>query len=427
MATVIDSDVRALEARGAELAGVMHAAAAGLVAVIAEALASGVWCGPGIVSPEQWAGLRFGLSPHRARRMVASARGLVGLDAVRAAFAAGELSEDQVAEIARAGVTAAHDGEVVQLARHASVAQLRHALIALPVVDAPPAEPDAAPPDPSPPPRRRYAASHHRDDGGWELHAQAGAAEGALVDKALARAITKLYQARHGTTSEDTPRGDVAAIDALVYLAQLGLEVMDPATRDTPGRRPGERYVVNIHMPADRPDGARIHLGPVLPPELRRELCCDALVRAWITDEHGAVNLGRITRVVPPELRTVVEHRDGGCRVPGCDRTRWLRIHHIWHWEDGGPTDTANLIAVCGAHHRAIHRDELTITGNADQTLHFRDAHGRTFGPAPPRPPTTPLAEAAHQLGLHPRWTNRAGERAQWRYFNWTEPPPTPN
>src|SRR5262249_19327570 len=83
--------------------------------------------------------------------------------------------------------------------------------------------------------------------------------------------------------------------------------------------------------------------------------------------------------------------------------------------------------AVCGAHHRAVHRGELTITGNADQNLTFRDANGRTFGPAPPRPPTTPLADAAHQLGLHPRWTNRAGERAQWRNLNSDEPPPTAN
>ena len=28
------------------------------------------------------------------------------------------------------------------------------------------------------------------------------------------------------------------------------------------------------------------------------------------------------------------------CVVPGCGATRGLHAHHIWHWEDGGPTDS---------------------------------------------------------------------------------------
>ncbi len=33
------------------------------------------------------------------------------------------------------------------------------------------------------------------------------------------------------------------------------------------------------------------------------------------------------------------------------------------HWEDGGPTDTANLVALCGFHHRLHHRGGLGIAG----------------------------------------------------------------
>jgi HNH endonuclease/Domain of unknown function (DUF222) len=254
------------------------------------------------------------------------------------------------------------------------------------------------------------------------LHAQTDSAEGALVDKALAAATHTLFQARHGNAADDA-EGVISTIDALVHLARVALDAMDPATRHQPGRLPSPRYVVNIHLPADHPNGARLHLGPVLPAALRQELSCDGLVRAWWRDGTGTVNLGRIARVASPQLRTVIEHRDNGCRIPGCDRSRWLIIHHIIHWEDGGRTDTDNLIAVCPAHHRAVHRGEITITGNADRHLTIRDQRGRPIGPAPPRPPTMPLADAADQLDLHPNWNNRAGERAQWRWLDFSQPP----
>src|SRR5687768_13122620 len=89
-----------LEARGSALVGVLNTAAAGLVAVIGEALERRVWVGAGITSPQQWAGLRFGLSPQRAHRLVVVAEALRGLPLVAAAFAAGEIGEDHVAAIA---------------------------------------------------------------------------------------------------------------------------------------------------------------------------------------------------------------------------------------------------------------------------------------------------------------------------------------
>ena len=59
-------------------------------------------------------------------------------------------------------------------------------------------------------------------------------------------------------------------------------------------------------------------------------------------------------------------------------RYSWLQIHHIVHWEDGGPTDTWNLVALCDAHHRLHHLGRLQIAGDAD------DPDGLVFGPRPP-------------------------------------------
>ena len=102
------------------------------------------------------------------------------------------------------------------------------------------------------------------------------------------------------------------------------------------------------------------------------------------------VNVGRAFRTVPDRTRVLIEDRDRGCRVPGCDRRRWLHVHHVAHWEDGGTTDTANLMALCQHHHRLHHRGGLGITGNADEPdgVVFTDARGRRLAscgrPVPP-------------------------------------------
>ncbi|MCA1822493.1 MAG: HNH endonuclease, partial [Pseudonocardia sp.] len=66
--------------------------------------------------------------------------------------------------------------------------------------------------------------------------------------------------------------------------------------------------------------------------------------RAVVESEGRALSVGRAFRIVPERTRVAVEDRDAGCRVPGCERSRWLHVHHIRHWEDGGPTDTPNLV-----------------------------------------------------------------------------------
>jgi hypothetical protein len=67
------------------------------------------------------------------------------------------------------------------------------------------------------------------------------------------------------------------------------------------------------------------------------------------------------------------------CRVPGCRNTRYLDLHHIQLRCDGGKNELENLICICGAHHRALHRGELSIEGSATQAR-FRHADGREYG-----------------------------------------------
>jgi hypothetical protein len=66
------------------------------------------------------------------------------------------------------------------------------------------------------------------------------------------------------------------------------------------------------------------------------------------------LDVGRATRVVQPAQHSALAVRDGGGVFPGCSRLGWCEAHHLWHWLHGGPTDLANLILVCPAHHRAV-------------------------------------------------------------------------
>jgi hypothetical protein len=132
----------------------------------------------------------------------------------------------------------------------------------------------------------------------------------------------------------------------------------------------------------------------VLPAAVRRYLTCDADAQVVRLVDGRPVDTGRLHRIVPPRLRRLVEHRDQGCRVPGCDRRLWLHVHHIWHWEDGGETTSANTCALCPYHHRLHHKGLLGIEGDANGDLVFTDHRGRRLRlvgqPRPPTPDDTP-------------------------------------
>ena len=95
-------------------------------------------------------------------------------------------------------------------------------------------------------------------------------------------------------------------------------------------------------------DPSRRHLGCCdlcrLPDEVRDRLLCDTDAQPVWERDGIPFSVGRTQRIVPERTRRIIEHRDRGCRVPGCNNHRYVEVHHIVHWLEGGPTDTANLI-----------------------------------------------------------------------------------
>ena len=56
--------------------------------------------------------------------------------------------------------------------------------------------------------------------------------------------------------------------------------------------------------------------------------------------------------------------------VPGCNQKRWLHVHHIVFWEDGGRTGSGNLCALCPRHHRMLHAG-YQVQGDPNGRLRF--------------------------------------------------------
>jgi hypothetical protein len=127
-------------------------------------------------------------------------------------------------------------------------------------------------------------------------------------------------------------------------------------------------------------------------------------------DQDGRLlEVGARTRTIPPALRRALQHRDRGCRFPGC-RVRFGQGHHIRHWAQGGPTTLSNLALLCRRHHRAVHEDGFQVDRDPGGALRFRRPDGRLLSevPSPAAVPADPAEvlrsrHTAQGLNIHPR------------------------
>jgi hypothetical protein len=405
-------ELTAFEAAVAAAAGVRNAADAALVDLVAQGLAEGWWEGWRIHTPVQWLMWRAGLSRATARQVVRLAGRTAELPSVMAAFRAGGLSLDQASTVARYAPTA-YEASVCELAVNATVPQIVAATRGY-GFDADVVEREAS--GPRGPERSVSFGTDGSDQ--WRASIRLPADEGAVVEAALKTSRERLHDAaraaaREVATAAGRPTGGTDAelgvapvswSDAVVGMAEcvLGHDAAGAETASRPG------VLLHLRAPTDDADGwrAELHMGPALPPPLRRYLTCDCdISTVWHSEGHP-VQIGRTQHVVPRRIRRLVEHRDGGCRVPGCDANLKVQVHHVVHWEDGGDTVTANLLCLCPRHHRMHHQGLLGIAGDADTPdgIVVTTATGTVLRPVgAPTPPT--------QLPAVPPYDGPTGER----------------
>ena len=393
----------------AELAGQRNAIDGRIVEIIAEVDRDQLWGATGARSVEALVAWKTGSSPANANTIATVARRLEAFPRCAQGMREGRLSLDQVGIIAgRAGEGS--DEHYAALARCATVNQLRTALKLEPRP-----EPDSRP---KPEPERSVTKITDDESSCWRIRLPH--VEAALFDAALQSHLDALM-AQWKQDHDDGDRGsDNApplpnAADAFLRLVEAGWDA------DAARRPHGQHTTVVVHLDVtDR--AASLHLGPLLSEAERQYLTCDATYEVWFERDGEVIGAGRATRQINRRLRRALEHRHPSCAVPGCGATRGLHAHHIRHWEDGGPTDLANLVLVCPYHHRLHHRGIITITGPAHH-LTVTDSAGRplTSGSLA-RPPTRPPPAVAPCPGP-------TGERANWWWYEpfQPQPPPTNN
>lgn len=215
--------------------------------------------------------------------------------------------------------------------------------------------------------------------GGVRLRGR-GTLEDAALLKAALLPLTKPAPALDPETCEkDTdPRDHGARMwDALVATCRHALATDLPP--DCHGARPRVTVTTSLDVLRGQIDWTSIGTtadptrtggltddGLSLAPSVVRRLACDAdLIPVALGTRGEVLDVGRSHRLVTPALWRALVCRDHHCTFPGCTRPPVMgHAHHIVHWADHGPTNLANLVLLCGHHHRVIHHTPWQVRLN---------------------------------------------------------------
>ncbi|MEZ0354157.1 HNH endonuclease signature motif containing protein [Mycobacterium sp. pR1184] len=388
----------------AELAGQRNAIDGRIVEIAAE-IERDELCGmTGARSVAALLGWKLALSSANAHTITTVARRIEEFPRCAAGMAEGRLSLDQVGVIAaRAGEGS--DEHYAELAAVATVSQLRTAVKLEPRPD-----PDAARPDP----QASITQTSDEEFTCWRIklpHLDAAKFDAALASHRDALFAEWKHDHGNGDASDAAPPLP-GTVEAFMRLVETGWDA-------EAARRPhGQHTTVVVHVDV-KEHVAALHLGPLLTDAERQYLTCDATCEVWFERDGEVIGAGRATRQINRRLRRALEHRHRSCAVPGCGATRGLHAHHLRHWEDGGPTELANLVLLCPYHHRLHHRGVITLTGPADALI-VTDEDGRPLSAGSlARPPNLPLPDV-------PPCPGPTGERAQWWWYEPFQPQPPP-
>jgi hypothetical protein len=98
----------------------------------------------------------------------------------------------------------------------------------------------------------------------------------------------------------------------------------------------------------------------ISPGEARRLACGAGIIPAVLGGASAVLDLGREQRLFNRAQRIAMTLRGKGCRAEGCDRPpSWTEAHHLTKpWAEGGRTDLADGILLCGHHHRLAHHPD---------------------------------------------------------------------
>ena len=194
--------------------------------------------------------------------------------------------------------------------------------------------------------------------------------------------------------------------DALEEMANRSLATITSTSRSA-------HYRVYLHLDTG---GAWATGGHAIPMRLLGRFLSEGVVQPVWETEGKPVSVGRAMRILPERTRRLIVDRDRGCRFPGCTSTRFVEIHHLTAWADGGATDTNNQISLCTTHHDGIDRGDHQITGDPTTPdgltvtnrygLPIRPPRPHETAPPPGGDPQLPAATYQPPTGGPVRWTD---------------------
>lgn len=217
--------------------------------------------------------------------------------------------------------------------------------------------------------RRRHLTFRTNGDGTVALNGVFDPESGSTIQGAVTNLARDMLRAEGEGRRPETTGGQRMA-DALTHLAIAGTAVDygSEADGDLIPARPA-RVLLHVRCDADvltgdleraRQRGAHVgdtSLGVALSAATIRRLACDAgVIPTVLGGDSQILDVGRMRRTATAAQRSALEHRDGHCVFPGCDRPPgWCQVHHLIPWKTGGSTNLDNLVMLCGTHHHMLH------------------------------------------------------------------------
>jgi len=345
-----------------------------LLTIVSELDERKIWYENGCRDMAQWLSGRFGISQWTAARWVVASHAISKLPLTSQALQSGRLCLDKVVELCRFA-TPDSEQKLIAWARRVSVGAVKH-------------KADVACRPEIEEVRTVERARFLRwwwNEGGASLGFEGllPAAEGAAFLTALKRLAERLPESPAEDQSSAIPlsaqdRKEQHAADALCALTSQAIASDQDADRAT--------VVVHATIESLGLGEAEIEGGLGLHRDIAQELSCDCRLQYVLSDKEGnALGIGRASRNVPRWLHRQLLRRDHGCTFPGCGTKMFVKAHHIWAWEGGGPTDYDNLVLVCTFHHKLVHRFGWSVCLNGTVAQWYKP-DGRRYDPGPDPP-----------------------------------------
>jgi len=403
-----------LAAEITELASYIFAANYQLLTLIREFDEQNHWERLGMA---HWLNFKCGIGMHAARDKVRVANALAELPTMSERFKRGELSYSKVRAMTRIATTD-NENYLLMIARHGTANHVEKLVSKYSrckrLQDTENANEQH---------KARELHYHYDENGGLVINARVPAEQGALILKALERAMESLdsdvpagtpnrepFPARRADalaqiaeTYLNTPPSTTSTADRYQVIIHVSPDTLeDCPDTDVPAGTPNEDHPAEEHpdaeSPTDVPAGTsddplnpiRSHIdnGPHIAEETSRRIACDCSIVKLKEDKEGEpLSIGRKSRSIPPSINRALRARDKGCRFPGCTSTEFIDGHHIKHWADGGETSLENLVQLCRRHHRLVHEGGFRCEKGADGKVVFTDKRGEVLADSFSMPP----------------------------------------